>query len=84
MTRRSYTLLEIFLVPLVVAVLSGAGLVVALLDDGPWDVAGVLLLAGAPAAATWGRWRSGASRSSGPVLSTAEPPHRAQAATGRA
>ena len=58
MTRRTYTLAEIFLVPAAVALLSGAGLVVALLDDGAWDVGGVLLLASVPAAAAWGRWRS--------------------------
>lgn len=59
MTRRSpNTLLQIFQVPLAVAALSLAGLVLALLGDGVWDVAGVLLLAAAPVAAAWGRWRS--------------------------
>lgn len=85
MTRRSpNTLLQIFQVPLIVAALSLAGLVLALLGDGAWDVAGVLLLAAAPVAAAWGRWRSGVSRSPAPALAKAEPPHRAHTAAGRA
>lgn len=77
MTRRTYTLAEIFLVPALVALLSAAGLVIALLDDGVWDVAGVLLLASVPAAAAWGRWRTASDRrpaeAAAPVASAGNP-----------
>lgn len=46
--RKPQSLSEIFAVPALIGVLSGIGLVAALLDDGWWDIVGWASLAIAP------------------------------------
>jgi hypothetical protein len=54
--ERSVTV-RIFFWPLLLAVLSGAGLIFALLGDGAWDAASWVLLATPIAAVLWGLMR---------------------------
>ena len=49
--RRPRSLGEIFAIPAAIGVASGAGLVLALVDDGWWDVLGWIALGIAPAVA---------------------------------
>jgi hypothetical protein len=51
-------LLAVFAWPLLLASLSGAGLILALLGDGAWDAASWLLLMAPVAAVAWGILRS--------------------------
>lgn len=50
--RKPLSLTRIFAIPAVIGVLSGIGLVAALLDDGWWDIIGWGSLAIAPLIAT--------------------------------
>lgn len=52
------TLWAIFRWPLVLGVLSLAGLIGALLEDGLWDWLGAALIAGSVAAIVWARVRA--------------------------
>ena len=49
--RQAKSMREIFAIPAVIGVASGAGLIMALIDDGWWDAAGWIGLGIAPALA---------------------------------
>lgn len=49
--RRAHSMREIFAIPAAIGVVSGAGLILALIDDGWWDVVGWIGIGIAPAIA---------------------------------
>lgn len=58
MGRDTRKLWDVFRAPLVVGVLSLAGLIAALVGDGPWDLLGCLALLPAVAWSVTGVWRA--------------------------